>query len=109
MERVAKLSENFGITTCFPLYDEFDTEDTARHFLEDTGLPSTGGGERKCLFCQTLTSAAETDIAGYLDYMIPVLTRYIEYRLSGQAKDAAGCFPPGNRRQKKKTDEAMSA
>ncbi len=97
MNGVAKLSENFGIITCFPLYNEFDTEDIARHFLEDAGLPSTGGGERKCLFCQTLTTAGEADIAEYLDYMIPVLTRYIECRLSGQVKDAAACFPPGNR------------
>ncbi len=96
MDKVADLSRSFGITTHFPVYDEFDTEDSARHFLEDSGLPSTGGGERKCLFCQTLTTAGEEDIGDYMDYMIPRLKDYIKYRLSGQIRAAAGCFPPGN-------------
>ncbi len=95
MDRVAELSQEFGITTQFPLYEEFDSEDISRHFLEDAGLPSTGGGERKCLFCQTLTTAQEEDIAAYMDYMIPRLKRYVEYRLSGQIREAAACFPPG--------------
>jgi hypothetical protein len=63
--------------------------------LEDFGLPSTGGGERKCLFCQTLTTATERDIGRYLDDMIPMVERYLEYRLDGRVKDAAICFPPG--------------
>ncbi len=97
MDRVAELSQEFGISTQFPLYEEFDSEDVSRHFLEDTGLPSTGGGERKCLFCQTLSTAGEDDIAAYLDHMIPRVKQYIELKLAGQLKDAAACFPPGNK------------
>ncbi len=92
MDRVAELSAWFGIDTLYPLYDEFDTEETARHFLEDNGLPSTGGGERKCLFCQTVTTAREDDIASYLDFMIPKLKEYIECRMAGQLHKAAACF-----------------
>ena len=96
MDRLASLSEQFGISTHFPLYDEFESEETARHFLEDAGLPSTGGGERKCLFCQTLTTAGEDEIAAYLDHMTPMLRQYMEYKISGQLREAAACFPPGN-------------
>ena len=96
MEKVAELSDMFGIATRFPLYHEFESEETARHFLEDTGLPSTGGGERKCLFCQTLTTAEEGDISSYLDYMIPCCKKYMEFRLSGRLRKAARCFPSGN-------------
>ena len=96
MDRVAGLSEDFGIKTLFPLYNEFQAEETARHFLEDAGLPSTGGGERKCLFCQTLSTAGEDDIAAYMDHMIPQLVNYMELKISGNIRDAAACFPPGN-------------
>ncbi len=95
MTRIAELSRRFGVTTTFPLYDEFESEEIARHLLEDYGLPSTGGGERKCLFCQTKTSAGQEEIADYLDDMIPRVAEYIELRLEGKVKEAAQCFPPG--------------
>jgi len=95
MDRTAQLSADFGIATSFPLYDEFESEAISRHFLEDLGLPSTGGGERKCLFCQTLTTAEEKDIAAYLDEMIPRVRDYIGHRLSGRIKAAADVFPSG--------------
>lgn len=95
MSRISKLSEKFGITTGFPLYEEFDHEEVAKHLLEDFGLPFTEGGERKCLFCQTLTTATEKEIGAYLDEMIPLVEQYIEYRLSGSLKKAAKCFPTG--------------
>ncbi len=95
MDRITDLSRKFGITTAFPVYQEFDSEQVSRHFLEDLGLPSTGGGEQKCLFCQTLTTAGEDDIAAYLDEMIPRVETYIEHRLASRIRDAAEIFPPG--------------
>ena len=95
MERMTSLSRKFGIATTFPLYEEFDSEQVSRHLLEDFGLPSTGGGERKCLFCQTLTTAGEKDIAFYLDEMIPLVKKYMEHRLAFRLREAAHCFPPG--------------
>ncbi len=99
MERLQQMSEGFGITTRYPLYHDFTEEEIARHLLEDFGLPSTGGGERKCMFCQTLTTAKEQHILAYLDEMIPKVERYIELYLNGQVKEAAEIFPPGNRCQ----------
>ncbi len=99
MDSVSALSSDFGVTTSFPLYDEFDSEDVSRHFLEDLGLPSTGGGERKCLFCQTITTAREEDIASYLDVMVPKVKNYIEYRFAARIKDAAEIFPAGRSKQ----------
>ncbi len=95
MKRISSLSRKFGITTTFPLYEEFDSEQVSRHLLEDFGLPSTGGGERKCLFCQTLTTAGEKDIELYLDEMIPIVEKYLEHRLAFRPREAAHCFPPG--------------
>jgi len=95
MERTARFSGQFGIETRFPLYEEFDQESVTRHLLEDFGLPSTGGGERKCLFCQTLSTASETETGRYLDDMIPTVSRYCEHRLAGHVREAALCFPPG--------------
>ena len=95
MNRIQALSEGFGVRTVFPLYEELETEDVTRHVLEDFGLPSTGGGERKCLFCQTKTSASEAEIGAYLDDMIPRVARYLELRLEGKVREAAACFPPG--------------
>ncbi len=95
MDQISALSRKFGITTIFPVYEDFDSEQVSRHFLEDLGLPSTGGGEQKCLFCQTLTTAREEDIAAYLDVMIPLVETYIEHRLAFRIKDAAEVFPPG--------------
>jgi len=95
MDRISRLSDEFGIKTVFPVYDDFDDEAVTRHLLEDFGLPSTGGGERKCLFCQTLTTATEKEIGLYLDDMIPRLRRYIDHKLAGRVKDAALCLPPG--------------
>ncbi len=95
MDRISEFSERFGVAARFPVYEDFDTEEVTRHLLEDFGLPSTGGGERKCLFCQTRTTATEAEIGMYLDDMIPRLVEYIEHRLSGRVREAAGCFPPG--------------
>ncbi len=95
MDKLVELSQHFGIKTMFPLYDEFGDEDSARHFLEEFGLPSTGGGERKCLFCQTKTSATEKEIGSYLDDMIPVVRRYMAMKIGRNIKGAAECFPPG--------------
>jgi hypothetical protein len=96
MDRIAEFSSSFGIRTYFPVYEEFEDEVITRHLLEDLGLPSTGGGERKCLFCQTLTTATEIEIGNYLDDMLPLVKKYIELRQAGRIKEAANCFPPGN-------------
>ena len=98
MEKIAAFSEHFGINTTFPVYDAFDNEMVTRQVLEDFGLPSTGGGERKCLFCQTLTTATEKEIGKYLDDMIPKIIDFIEHRQAGRIKEAAAVFPPGNLR-----------
>ncbi len=95
MEKIAGLSEHFGIRSIFPVYEDFDDEQITRHVLEDFGLPSTGGGERKCLFCQTLTTATEQEIGDYLDDMIPKAGEYIEHKLHGRVREAAAVFPPG--------------
>jgi len=95
MERIAAFSGRFGITTNFPVFDEFDDQLVTRHVLEEFGLPSTGGGERKCLFCQTLTTATEAEIGAYADDMLPRLGEYVEHRLAGRVREAAHCFPPG--------------
>ncbi|NPA95239.1 MAG: hypothetical protein GXO58_07415 [Thermodesulfobacteria bacterium] len=97
MERMEHLSQHFGISTKYPIYSDFQEEDTARHLLEDFGLPSTGGGERKCMFCQTLTTAGPEEIGAYLDEMIPKIQDYIEFFLSGKIRKAAEIFPPGNK------------
>lgn len=95
MEKIAAFSLGFGITTIFPVYEDFDDVNVTRQVLEDFGLPSTGGGERKCLFCQTLTTATESEIGNYLDDMLPQVTRYVEYKLAGRSQEAALVFPPG--------------
>ncbi len=96
MDKVSELSAHFGINTIFPLYEECDNELVTRHILEDFGLPSTGGGERKCLFCQTLSTATEREIGHYLDDMVPRLIDYLEKRMAGRVREAAHCFLPGN-------------
>jgi hypothetical protein len=96
MEKIAEFSSGFGIRTHFPVYMDFEDEMITRHLLEDFGLPSTGGGERKCLFCQTLTTATEKEIGQYLDDMLPLVKKYVELRQAGRIKEAAKCFPPGN-------------
>ena len=96
MEKIAGFSKRFGITTVFPVYDDFDNESVTRHVLEDFGLPSTGGGERKCLFCQTMTTATNKEIGAYLDDMIPKVVEYIEYRQAGRVREAIDIFPPGH-------------
>ncbi len=95
MEKIAALSAEFGVQTKFPVYDDFDQQLVTRHVLEDFGLPSTGGGERKCLFCQTLTTATEDEIGAYLDDMIPRVSEYVQHKLEGRVQAAAQCFPPG--------------
>ncbi len=96
MEKIAEFSSWFGIRTHFPVYEDLEDETITRHILEDLGLPSTGGGERKCLFCQTLTTTTEQEIGRYLDDMLPLVKKYIELRQEGRVKEAANCFPPGN-------------
>jgi hypothetical protein len=95
MDRISGFSDNFGIRTKFPVYEDFSDEAVTRHLLEEFGLPSTGGGERKCLFCQTLTTATEKETGQYLGDMIPRLSEYVEHKLAGRVRDAASCFPPG--------------
>lgn len=94
MERVAALSKLFGITTKFPLYGETDKH-TVRHLLEEFGLPSAGGGERNCLFSQTLTSAGAKEIDDYLEVTIPLVVAYMEHSLAGRVQVAAACFSLG--------------
>jgi hypothetical protein len=96
MKKIAEFSAHFGITTSFPVYDDFDDKTVTRYALEDFGLPSTGGGERKCLFSQTLTTTTEKEIGHYMDDMLPKLTMFINHRQAGRVKEAANCFPPGN-------------
>ncbi len=96
MEKIAAFSQQFGVRTHFPVYEEFDDQMVTRQVLEDFGLPSTGGGQRKCLFRQTLTTATEKEIGRYLDDMLPKVAEYVELRQRGKLKEAAGCFPPGN-------------
>jgi len=96
MEKISRFSRQFGITTKHPIYDEFDDQMTTRHVLEEFGLPSTGGGERKCLFCQTLTTATDKEIGHYLDDMVPRVIQFAEHQMAGRVRDAAACFPPGN-------------
>ncbi|OKY74158.1 MAG: hypothetical protein BM485_15235 [Desulfobulbaceae bacterium DB1] len=96
MEKIAKFSARFGVAARYPVYDDFAEQMTTRHLLEDFGLPSTGGGERKCLFSQTLATATEKEIGLYLDDMIPRAQDYIECVQDGRIADAARCFPPGN-------------
>lgn len=95
MSNIAELSGHFNIKTIFPVYEEFDDVMVTRHLLEEYGLPSTGGGERKCLFCQTLTTATEKEIGSYLDDMTPRIIDFIEHQNAGRLRDAANCFPPG--------------
>ncbi len=95
MEKIAAFSDRFGVRTIFPVFEEFDDKMITRQVLEDFGLPSTGGGERKCLFCQTLTTATEKEIGAYLDDMIPLAAEYLEHKLHGRIREAALVFPPG--------------
>lgn len=94
MQRVAAFSEAFEVACGFPLFEDFDHEDVTRHLLEDMGLPSTGGGERKCLFSQTRTTATGAEIGRYLDDMIPVVSTYLEHKLAGRVREAAALFAP---------------
>lgn len=95
MDKLADFSETFGITTRYPVYEDFADQMHTRHVLEEFGLPSTGGGERKCLFCQTLTTATEVEIGRYLDDMLPQVADYIEHKRAGRVRQAAEVFPPG--------------
>ncbi|MCW7754915.1 hypothetical protein OOT00_13060 [Desulfobotulus sp. H1] len=92
MERMQALSLRFGVTTSFPVYEEFSDTGICRHFLEDQGLPSSGGGERKCLFSQTRTTATEKETAQYLDDLLPLISAYIRKRSQGDVTGAAAVF-----------------
>lgn len=96
MEKIREFSAHFGISCHFPVYEDFDDQLVTRQVLEELGLPSTGGGERKCLFCQTLTTATEKEIGRYLDDMLPRAIEYVELRQAGRVSEAARIFPPGN-------------
>lgn len=95
MKKISELSSYFGVSAQFPVYDDFVEQMITRHVLEEFGLPSTGGGERKCLFSQTLTTAGDKEIGAYLDDMIPLAKQYIECIQDGRISEAAACFPPG--------------
>ena len=95
MTKAMAFSSDFGITSSFPVHRDFDDEMVVKHLLEDHGLPSNSGGERKCLFSQTRTTATYEEIASYLDHMIPRVTQYVESRLEGKIRDAATAFTSG--------------
>lgn len=105
MERISAFSALFGITTVFPLFDEIDDEYSVSYLLEEFGLPSSGGGERQCLFSQTLTTADEEEVGDYMDAMIPRLAEYLESKLAGRVREAAACFPFGNCKTLRGQDE----
>lgn len=92
IQRITSFSEQLGVTTRFPVHDDFDEHTVSKNLLEDYGLPSTSGGERKCLFSQTLTTATENEIGRYLDQMIPRASEYVENRLEGRFKEAVSCL-----------------
>ena len=95
MTQVAALSSDFGITTRFLNRSDFSDERVIQHLLEDHGLPSDNGGERRCMFSQTLSTAADQEIENYLGDMLPHVSRYVESRIEGRIRDAAECFAPG--------------
>jgi len=86
METMATFSEKFGIRTTYPVFVDFSDETVSKHYLEDQGLPSTGGCERKCLFSQTYTTATENETGLYLSDMLPVLEEYIRLKIEGTQK-----------------------
>ena len=96
MERMIAFSSLFGITTKFPLHGEAGDMPVIRHLLEEFGLPATGGGERSCLFSQTLTTAGEKEIGEYLDAAVPLVVDYLEHALAGRVQAAAASFPLGS-------------
>lgn len=98
MEKIAAFSAHFGVAARFPVYDDFTDEMVTRHVLEEFGLPSSGGGERKCMFSQTLSTATQKEIARYLDDMLPRSRDYIECIQDGRIGEAARCFPPPERK-----------
>lgn len=95
MSLMRGFSNQFGVDTLYPVFDDFTDDMISRHYLEDQGLPSTGGGERKCLFSQTYTTATEEDTNAYLSDMLPRLAAYITNVIDGKVADAARCFLPG--------------
>lgn len=96
MTQVTEVSSNFGITTRFPSHSDSSNDRVIEHFLEDHGLPSDNGGERKCMFSDSLSTASDTEIKTYLEDMVPHLSRYVENRLEGKIRDAAASFRPKN-------------
>jgi hypothetical protein len=96
MEKITKFSGQFGLAVRFPLYDDVTEAVTTTHLLEDFGLPSTRGGERKCPFRRSLTTATAREIGAYLDDMVPRAQEYIECIQDGRIREAAACFPAGN-------------
>lgn len=88
IKKITSFSAQLGITTRFPVHEDFDDNTILKNLLEDYGLPSTKGGERNCLFSQSLTTATENEIGKYLDQMIPRASQYVESRLEGRVKEA---------------------
>jgi len=95
LDKISKFSQQFGITSVFPVYPEFTKKTTISHVLEDLGLPATGGGRDKCPFSQTLSTATETEIGNYLEMLLPKASEYIDHRLNGHLAEAAAIFPLG--------------
>lgn len=95
MQRLREFSDRFGIETRYPVFDVFTDDVVVRHYLEDQGLPSAGGGERDCMFSQTYTTARESDTAAFLDQTLPKVTTYLEAVFKGEIQKAVACFPPG--------------
>ncbi len=92
IKRMTSFSAQLGITTKFPVHDDFDGYAVSKNLLEDYGLPSTGGEGRKCLFSQTITTATENEIGRFLDQMTPRASRYVENRMEGRFKAAVSCL-----------------
>ena len=95
MNRLREFSQLFGVDTRYPVFEDFTDSTVVRHYLEDRGLPSAAGGERDCMFSQTYTTAEEHHTAAYLDDMLPVVSKYLDFTFKGDVKSATACFPPG--------------
>ncbi len=95
MNRLKEFSKNFDIETLYPVFEMFTDETVSRHYLEDNGLPSTGGGERACMFSQTYTTAEESDTEKFLNESLPQTSKYLKAILDNQLNVAASYFPPG--------------
>ena len=92
LEKIEAFSYEIGVKTRFPVYDEFESDRFVRNFLKDRGLPCFGGGERRCLFSDSVSSATDEDVRRYLDDTIPRLLAYVQWTLDGKHEKAVGAF-----------------